>query len=356
MNEIVLSVARQLASDDSIPWKRYEGKDVVITGATGLLGQNLTQAMLCRAEMTHSEGRILLPVRNTKKAKHIFGENERLWVMQWEAGDGHVDLPNDFSPSYIFHCANPTDSAGFAQQPIETIDATIGGARCMLDLAKATGASLCILSTMETYGQVDTERPIDETSGGFLDAMEVRNSYPEAKRLVECLSASYASELGTDVKVARLTQTFGPGVAPGDRRVFAEFARCACSGKDIVLLTDGSKRNSYLYTADAVSALLYVGALGEPGLAYNAANDETYCSIREMADLVANQIANDEISVRVEIDDEAAKRFRKGSVLNLDTTRLRALGWRPRVGLLEMYERMIASWECGCITRRSRDV
>lgn len=197
-----------------------------------------------------------------------------------------------------------------------------------------------------TYGQVESELPISETAGGFLDAMEVRNSYPEAKRLVECLAASHASEFGTDVKVVRLTQTFGPGVVPDDRRVFAEFARCALEGRDIVLLTDDSKRNSYLYTADAVSALLHVGALGEAGHAYNVANDATFCSIREMAGLVAKRIADGRISVRVEIDDEAAKRFRKGSVLNLDTTRLRGLGWRPRVGLAEMYERMIASWEC----------
>lgn len=346
MNEIVLADAWHIANDDSIPWKYYDSEDIIISGATGLIGQNLTQALLSRAELTHARGRIVLLVRNIEKAKRLFGTGERLHVLPWDANDGFVDLPEDFDPSHIFHCANPTDSAGFTQQPIETIDATVRGARCMLDLANKTKASLCILSTMETYGQVDNEQPINEISGGFLDAMEVRNSYPEAKRLVECLSASYASEWGTNVKVIRLTQTFGPGVTFDDRRVFAEFARCALKRKDIVLLTDGSKRNSYLYTADAISALLYVGALGKPGFAYNAANDATYCSVREMADLVATHLAGGEISVRVKIDNEAAKRFRKGSVLNLDTTRLRDLGWVPQIGLAKMYERMIAGWEC----------
>lgn len=348
MNEIVQADAQQLANNNLIPWNHYENKDIIITGATGLLGQNMAQALLSRIKVAHESGRVLLLVRNIEKAKQMFEESKQLLIAPWDASDERAILPDGFVPSFIFHCANPTDSAGFTHQPVETIDTTVGGARCMLNLANKIGASLCILSTMEIYGQMENNRLISEASGGFLDTMDVRNSYPEAKRLVECLAASYASEMGTDVKIARLTQTFGPGVGPSDRRVFAEFARCALEERDIVLLTDGSKRNSYLYTADAISALLYVCAHGKPGLAYNVANDATFCSILEMADLVANRIANSRIAVRVEIDDVAAKRFRKGSVINLDTTRLRNLGWRPRVGLVEMYERMIASWECGC--------
>jgi nucleoside-diphosphate-sugar epimerase len=215
----------------------------------------------------------------------------------------------------------------------------------MIRLARRTGSKLCLLSTMETYGEVASEVAIREDEGGFLDAMVVRNSYPEAKRAVEALCAAHAAEYDIDALVVRLVQTFGPGVARDDKRVFAYFARCVLEGSDIVLMTTGEKRNSYLYTADAVSALLVAAACGERGRAYNAANDATYCSVLEMARLVCDAFGGGEVSVRVEVDEEAARHFRKGSNLRLDTSALQELGWQPLIDLRTMYERLLRYWE-----------
>ena len=111
------------------------------------------------------------------------------------------------------------------------------------------------------------------------------------------------------------------------------------------MLTEGTKRNAYLYTSDAVSALLYVAAHGTVGRAYNAANDATFCAVRDMAHMVAHEFGSGSCSVRFEIDEKAAIRFRKGDMLRLDVSDLRGLGWTPRVGLAQMYERLIASWQ-----------
>lgn len=86
--------------------------------------------------------------------------------------------------------------------------------------------------------------------------MNARNSYPEAKRLSENRCASYAEEYQVPVNVLRLTQTFGPGIARNDQRVFAEFIRSALEKKDIILLTEGRTKRSSRYTADAVTAIL----------------------------------------------------------------------------------------------------
>ena len=72
-----------------------------------------------------------------------------------------------------------------------------------------------------------------------------------------------------------------------DGRVFADFARCVIEKRDIILKTKGETKRSYLYTEDAVCAILTVMLNGESGQAYNVANEETYCSIYEMAQLVA---------------------------------------------------------------------
>jgi len=124
--------------------------------------------------------------------------------------------------------------------------------------------------------------------------------------------------------------------------VFASFARSALEARDIVLHTAGETERSYLYTADAVTAILTVLLRGEDGQAYNAANEDTYCSIRDMADLVARTCGAAPVSVRVEPQDGERLGYAPTLKMDLDTRKLQALGWRPTVGLGEMYRRMTA--------------
>jgi nucleoside-diphosphate-sugar epimerase len=116
--------------------------------------------------------------------------------------------------------------------------------------------------------------------------------------------------------------------------------------RDIVLKTAGLTCRSYLYTADAAAAILTVMLRGQDGEAYNAANESTYCSIREMAELVADQCAGGEIGVRIEAAEDPSKLGYAPTLhMNLDTSKLRALGWTPVCGLADAYRRMIAAME-----------
>ena len=345
MTPILQEDCRALAHDDSLPWDALRGKAVVVSGATGLIGKTLVGAILAREDDVPSGMTVCVLARKPAKALSLFPKSSALSIVSWDAAEARVGLEGITHADVIFHCANMTDSSSFVERPVEVIDTTVDGARAMLELARRTGSSVCLLSTMETYGEVSHEGAVREDQGGFLDTMVVRNSYPEAKRLDEAYAAAYASQYGVDAKVLRLSQTFGPGVPPDDNRVFAYFARCALQKKDIVMLTEGNKQNAYLYTADAVRAALVVAMRGVCGRAYNAANDETFCAVRDMAAMVADVFGAGKISVRFELDAQAAARFRKGSVLRLDTSALRALGWDPQVGLQEMYRRMMRDWE-----------
>ena len=177
--------------------------------------------------------------------------------------------------------------------------------------------------------------------------MSVRSCYPEVKRLCENMCAGYVSQYGVPAKIIRLTQTFGEGVKYDDKRVFAEFARCAVEGRDIVLKTKGETRRNYLYTDDAAEAILTVLDKGVAGEAYNAANEDTYCSIREMAELVAGKCSGGKIKVRIEETDSTKLGYAPTLHMNLDTGKLQALGWHPTIGLEEMYNRLIADFSKG---------
>ena len=155
-----------------------------------------------------------------------------------------------------------------------------------------------------------------------------------SKRLVECLCASYATEHGVPSVVMRLAQTFGEGVHHDDMRVFADFGRHAIDGKDIVLLSDGLKRNGYLSVDDSVRAILIALVNGQSGEAYNAVNEDAYCSIREMAQLVLDQFGAEGTQVRREFDPEREATFRKASDLMLDSSSSRRWAGSPTIRFL----------------------
>jgi len=247
---------------------------------------------------------------------------------------------------FIIHGASVTSSNDFVARPSLTIDTTVNGSRVVLDLAvNKKVSSMVYLSTMEVYGVNAEEKRITENDIGYLNPMNVRSCYPESKKLCECMCAAYHSEFSVPVKVARLTQTFGPGVVYNDGRVFADFARCYIEGRDIVLHTAGETKRSYLYTADAVAAVLTILLSGKNGEAYHVANEDTYCSILEMANLVSAIESNKKIKVVIEIDDEV-RGYAPTLKMNLDTSKIKRLGWYPSAGLKQMFIRTIEWMKC----------
>ena len=321
-------------------------KSVFITGATGLIGSNLAKYLLFLNRHYGTDISIYLLVRNLEKANAVFGDEvcqNQVVLIPADVQDQNLSGMMECHIDYIIHAASETSSRNFVEKPVETIMTAIEGTKNVLSLAKEKKVSgIVYLSSMEVYGISVNDDLIAEKDIGYLDPLEVRSSYSESKKMAENLCISFASEYDVPVKIIRLAQTFGPGVAYDDGRVFAQFARCAIQKKDIVLQTKGETKRTYLYTADAVSAILAVLARGENKNAYNAANMDTYCSIKEMADLVSDKIADGKISVEIHLPDVPNPMYNPFQKLYLDTTKLQALGWQAEVDLEGMYRRMIA--------------
>lgn len=347
MSQIEREDLSAVAADPAIPWERLSGKTILVSGATGLIGNTLVKTLLYGGSCMQKSPKVIALVRDLEKAAVLFRAQLacdcQISFQQWSAEQPlELDGPVDF----IFHCASQTSSSGFVQTPVETICTSYYGTETILKFARKKQVEHVVyLSTMEVYGTPQDDRKINETYIGQIDPLKVRSSYPESKRMCENLCVSYSSEYQIPVSIARLTQTFGPGIAPTDGRVFAEFTRCALAKRDIVLRTEGKTKRNYLYTADAVRALLLIALKGRSGQAYNVANEETYCTIYEMAQMVAEKIGKNEIAVRIEAEEDLSK-YGYAPVLhmNLDTTKLHQLGWRPQVGLQAMFERMIAEF------------
>ncbi len=307
----------------------------LITGSTGLIGAALVRRFA-------ADGlRVIAAARNVAKARVLFEGLDNVEILEWD-----VTRPLDaHTPSFdwMVHAAGETSSQAFVERPAETIVTVVDGTRHALDAARAAGArAMVMLSTMEVYGAPTAER-VTERDYGYLDPLSVRSSYPEAKRLAETLCVAYQKEFGVPVRIARLTQTFGEGVRYGDGRVFAEFARAILERRNIVLKTEGATARSYCYLGDAVEAIRVILERGEDGTAYTVANESTFCTIREMAEALVR--AHPESGSKVVLDTRgaAARGFAPPFRMNLDCARLRALGWEPKVGLPEMFDRLMAS-------------
>ena len=310
------------------------GRKVLVTGATGLIGKALTK------ELINKGASVLAVVRDEKKAKQIFKDTPNIEYIVCDI----MSLPlENLGVEYIVHGASKTSSKAFVEEPVETIMTAVEGTTRVLEFARLNPVKkLVYLSSMEIYGAPSTDKKIDEKSVNNIDTMMVRSSYPESKRLCECLCEAYHKEFSVPACVIRLTQTFGKGVQYHDGRVFAEFARCVLEERDIVLKTKGETKRSYLSVDDAVSAIIAILLKGKNGEAYNAANESTYCSILEMANKVAQICAGEKIQVVIdESSNTAVCGYAPVLHMNLDTKKLQNLGWLPQFDLLEMYQQMI---------------
>ena len=341
-NEIYLNDIKSILNSESVDYEKLKNKSILVTGATGIIGSMIVNTLLIANKTKDLNCHVIAMVRNKEKADSMYNiqlsENINLEIIK---GDIKEPIIIDKDVNYIIHAASETSSKKFISAPLEIIDTTLKGVTNVLNLAKEKNSKTIFLSTMEVYGRPETDEKISEEHATNLMTNEVRNCYPISKRMAENICFSYSKMYNLDVDVLRLTQTFGPGVNYNDGRVFADFARCAIEGRDIILHTKGETKRSYLYLGDAVNAILTVLTNNKTNEIYNVANENTYCSIYEMANLVADKCSEKDIKVKIELEDIEKFGFAKTLHMNLDTKKILSLGWKPTKNLEEMFKNLI---------------
>lgn len=297
----------------------------LITGATGLVGSALTEYLV------NNGHEVIVWVRDTQKAEKLFSHLENVSIV---AGVLEETLSYDEGIDYIIHAAAPTNSNFFIEKPVETIDSIVLGTKAVLEFARRNPVkSVVYLSSMEVYGTPTHEEDLTEDQQFYLDPLVIRSNYPIAKRLAENMSVAYVGEYGIPVKIARLAQVLGKDLLPDDNRVIAQFIRSVKHGNAIEIATDGKTKQTYIAVDDAIGAILTILHKGENGHAYNVANDDTYCSILEVAQLVSSEIGNG-----AEVKTNTAQlngKYPPNRTLRINSHKLQALGWSPKINLRE---------------------
>ena len=329
--------------DDFYNWDLFRNKTFLVTGATGLLGSLFIKSLLYTSDIHKLDARVIAVVRDLEKGHKVFEEYNQI---EFLVHDFSLDEPFTCvaNVDYIIHTAAVTVSREMVSHPVENIKVSLYGTMRILDFAiKANPECLLYLSSMEAYGQMSvTDHFVEEHDLGRIDLSSVRSCYPEGKRMCECICKSYSNQHGIRVVVARLAQTFGPGISKEENRVFAQFAKSAIRGEDIVLHTKGESEGNYVYTADAIKAMYLLLDKGTSGEVYNVVNEKTHMSISSMAHMVADEIANGNIDVVFDLPVSTTNSiYAADTKMHLSSRKLQELGWEPSVNLLDMYKNMI---------------
>ena len=312
----------------SLPWRKLSGCNILITGATGLIGSCLVEVLMSRKNKDYH---VYASGRNEERARAKFADFADDSSFHFFKYDVMKPLEGNVNFQYIIHAASNASPNFFATKPVEIIKSNIEGVCNLMDYGLQHDLKrMLFISSGEVYGEGDG-RVFTEDYSGYVDSMLTRSCYPSSKRAAETLCASYCEEYGIDVVVARPCHIYGPHFTENDNRVYAQFIRNVLRGENIVMKSSGEQFRSWCYVVDCASAILYILLKGEKGQAYNIANDSSNISIRELAEIIAK------IGRRLVVKNIPNENERHGfnvvskSVFSIE--KIKKLGWEPQVDI-----------------------
>ncbi len=310
------------------------GKSILITGATGLLGVNLIDALMLMGGV-----KVYAVGRSKENAASRLGEyfdNPNFEFIQQDVCEPFAE---DLKVDYIIPGASNTHPLAYSQFPIETIIININGAEHALQLAERCGATVLYMSTVEVYGNAVDKDVFTEDYTGKLNLATSRACYTESKRVSEALCQSYISERGVKVKIVRLSRIFGPTMLESDSKASSQFIKKAIAGEDIVLKSKGEQFFSYTYVSDAVAAMLYIMINGENGTAYNVSNEKCNVHLKDFAQMCAECNGKD---VVFDLPSETEQKgFSIAMQAILDNSKLKGMGFVPKYDMKDAVSRTV---------------
>jgi len=300
---------------------------ILITGGAGFLGSHLCERLL-------NEGNEVICLDNffTGRKKNVA---HLLKNPDFELVRHDVTNPFHFEVDQIFNLACPASPPHYQHNPIKTTKTSFLGAMHSLGLAKRVGARVFQASTSEVYGDPEVH-PQPESYKGSVNPIGIRSCYDEGKRVAETLFFDYHRQHGTEIRVVRIFNTYGPNMLPDDGRVVSNFIVQALSGKDLTIYGDGRQTRSFCYVDDLIEG--FVRLMNHPTLTgpVNIGNPGEFTML-ELAELVLKKVGGPSKITFHPLPGDDPKQRRPDITLASSE-----LGWQPKVSLEDGLDSTIA--------------
>ena len=222
-------------------------KRILVTGGAGFIGNHLCRRLL-------NEGNYVICLDNffTGLKQHI---EDMLDNPNFELIEHDIVEPIDIECEQIYNMACPASPPHYQYDPVKTMKTSVLGVLNMLELARKYNAKILQASTSEVYGN-PLVHPQQESYWGNVNPIGIRSCYDEGKRAAETLLMDYHRQYGTDIRIIRIFNTYGPNMDPKDGRVVSNCIMQAIKGEDITIYGDGSQTRSFCYVDDLVDGAI----------------------------------------------------------------------------------------------------
>jgi nucleoside-diphosphate-sugar epimerase len=298
----------------------------LVTGGAGFIG-----SWICRSLVKENHKVICLDNLITGKKTNIPEDVD--FINQDITKKINLDI------DMIFHLASMASPKYYGKYPIETLVTNAEGTRNLLDLAKEKNARFLLASTSEVYGD-PLIHPQPETYWGNVNPIGIRSCYDEGKRYAEALSIAYHRVHGLDIRIARIFNTYGPGMMTEDGRALPNFISQALTKKPITIYGDGNQTRSFCYISDMVDGLKKLMFKDNiSGSVINLGNPQEI-KILDLAKKIKALCKSDSKIIFKPLPKDDPKKRRPDISLAK-----KILGWEPKVGLDEGLLKTIQAFE-----------
>lgn len=300
---------------------------ILVTGGSGFLGASLCERLVQAGHEVICLDNLL--TSSIDNIEHLLGSGNFKFI------EHDVTEPIRLEVDEIYNLACPASPIHYQANPIKTMKTSVLGMIHVLGMAKRCGARVLQASTSEIYGDPDVH-PQPESYRGLVNTLGPRACYDEGKRAAEALCSDYRRSHDVEVRIARIFNTYGPGMATNDGRVVSNFILQTLRGEPVTVYGDGSQTRSFCYRDDLIEGLVRLMALdGEEPRPVNLGNPEE-CSMLDLVQAVARACGRDATVTYQPIPNDDPKQRCP------DITRARELlNWSPAVSLQEGLQRTV---------------
>lgn len=221
---------------------------ILVTGAAGFIGFHLCTSLL-------NEGHDVIGIDNFYTGKQKTADAlSKMKGLRFLEGDVRTTLTITGAIHQIYHLACPASPRHYQKDSLLTLDTCYLGTRNVLELARSAGARVLIASTSEIYGDAEVH-PQDELYRGAVNPYGPRACYDEGKRISESLAYTYKTQWDIQVRIARIFNTYGPGMNEDDGRVMTNLIVSALNKTPMPIYGTGEQTRSFCFVSDQVAGL-----------------------------------------------------------------------------------------------------